>query len=129
MKGELGWADFQVRGDTAIRRHWALVCCAFAFCWWAESRTPVGQPPPSADAAGTDGGVPPRERGGKGATPGSSLARAMALLAGSAAVGAGLAGTGAGLVALLAGVVGSPAAPAAARPIGLAAPRPSPHAL
>jgi DDE superfamily endonuclease len=38
VKQELGWADFQVRSDRAIRRHWALVCCAFAFCWWAESR-------------------------------------------------------------------------------------------
>jgi hypothetical protein len=38
VKQELGWADFQVRSDRAIRRHWALVCCAFCFCWWAESR-------------------------------------------------------------------------------------------
>jgi hypothetical protein len=36
VKQELGWADFQVRSDRAIRRHWALVCCAFSFCWWAE---------------------------------------------------------------------------------------------
>jgi hypothetical protein len=21
----------------AIRRHWTLVCCAFAFCWWHEA--------------------------------------------------------------------------------------------
>jgi hypothetical protein len=35
VKGELGWADFQVRSDTAIQRHWHLVCCAFTFCWWA----------------------------------------------------------------------------------------------
>lgn len=34
MKDELGWADFMVRRDRAIRRHWTLVCCAFAFCWW-----------------------------------------------------------------------------------------------
>jgi SRSO17 transposase len=33
-KQELGWADFQVRQDRAIRRHWELVCCAFCFCWW-----------------------------------------------------------------------------------------------
>jgi SRSO17 transposase len=38
VKQELGWADFQVRSDRAIRRHWALVGCAFAFCWWAESQ-------------------------------------------------------------------------------------------
>lgn len=33
VKQELGWADFMVRADTAIRRHWQLVCCAFSFCW------------------------------------------------------------------------------------------------
>ncbi|WP_371750497.1 hypothetical protein OG302_43005 [Streptomyces sp. NBC_01283] len=32
-KDELGWADFQVRSDTAIRRHQSLVNCAFSFCW------------------------------------------------------------------------------------------------
>jgi hypothetical protein len=37
MKDELGWADFMVRSDRAIRRHWTLVCCAFAFCWWYEA--------------------------------------------------------------------------------------------
>lgn len=37
MKDELGWRDFMVRSDRAIRRHWALVCCAFAFCWWHEA--------------------------------------------------------------------------------------------
>jgi DDE superfamily endonuclease len=35
VKHELGWADFMVRGDRAIRRHWQLVCCAFSFCWQA----------------------------------------------------------------------------------------------
>jgi hypothetical protein len=35
VKGELGLADFQVRSDRAIRRHWTLVCCAFSFCWQA----------------------------------------------------------------------------------------------
>jgi len=37
MKDELGWADFMVQSDRAIRRHWTLVCCAFAFCWWNEA--------------------------------------------------------------------------------------------
>jgi SRSO17 transposase len=36
VKDELGWADFMVRADHAIRRHWALVWCAFSFCWWHE---------------------------------------------------------------------------------------------
>ena len=48
VKGELGWADFQVRSDRAIRRHWALVCCAFCFCWWHE-----GRPGPSPSDAST----------------------------------------------------------------------------
>ena len=33
VKDDLGWADFQVRSDIAIRRHQALVNCAFSFCW------------------------------------------------------------------------------------------------
>jgi hypothetical protein len=33
IKDELGWADFQVRSGTAIRRHQVLVNCAFSFCW------------------------------------------------------------------------------------------------
>ena len=33
VKDELGWADFQVRSDRAIRRHQTLVNCAFSFCW------------------------------------------------------------------------------------------------
>src|SRR6266496_1952491 len=33
VKDQLGWADFQVRSDIAIRRHQALVNCAFCFCW------------------------------------------------------------------------------------------------
>jgi hypothetical protein len=35
VKQHLGWAQYQVRSDLAIRRHWQLVCCAFSFCWWA----------------------------------------------------------------------------------------------
>ena len=45
VKQELGWADFQVRSDTAIRRHYILVCCAFSFCWQAW----LTDPPPTAD--------------------------------------------------------------------------------
>jgi hypothetical protein len=35
VKQNLGWAEYQVRADLAIRRHWHLVYCAFSFCWWA----------------------------------------------------------------------------------------------
>jgi DDE superfamily endonuclease len=44
VKDELGWADFQVRSDIAIRRHQVLVNCAFSFCRGARP----GQPQPQA---------------------------------------------------------------------------------
>ncbi|CAN5472089.1 IS701 family transposase [soil metagenome] len=78
MKDELGWADFMVRSDRAIRRHWTLVCCAFAFCWWhtasqaraSESSTPPEarkkkQPPQGAAALAA-----PAARGARLADPG-----------------------------------------------------------
>jgi hypothetical protein len=42
VKDELGWADFQVRSDLAIRRHQVLVNCAFSFCWdaWFADHPP-----------------------------------------------------------------------------------------
>lgn len=65
-KQELGWADFQVRQDRAIRRHWELVCCAFCFCWWerfhaclaAEERGEQEQ----GEAPGTDAASPAEGR-------------------------------------------------------------------
>ena len=86
VKGELGWADFQVRGDTAIRRHWLLVCAAFSFCWWQAAREghlagprPVrtGSKPARAGRAGAGEKHPPE---------------ALPLLAGGAAGRARLAG-------------------------------------
>ena len=41
VKHVLGWSDYQVRSDIAIRRHWELVCCAFSFCWWAYGHLPA----------------------------------------------------------------------------------------
>jgi len=60
VKDELGWADFQVRSDIAIRRHQALVNCAFSFCWdtWLTSQPPPGPPPAS-----------PQERGHRSPAP------------------------------------------------------------
>jgi len=37
VRGALGWSEYQVRSDRAIRRHWQLVCCAFSFCWYHHS--------------------------------------------------------------------------------------------
>ena len=60
VKDELGWADFQVRSDLAIRRHQALVNCAFSFCWDAWF---ADQPDPSQPAAPQPG--PGRREGGQ----------------------------------------------------------------
>ena len=60
VKDELGWADFQVRSDIAIRRHQVLVNCAFSFCWDAWFAYPGPRP-----AAGIGGrlSLPPMRRG------------------------------------------------------------------
>src|SRR6266487_3092956 len=93
VKGELGWADFQVRSDRAIRRHWTLVCCAFSFCWrawFAEQPVPPDAQPAAAGARGEQarrhGRQARHRRVAAGAAPGARLAwpvgRAGALLAG-----------------------------------------------
>jgi hypothetical protein len=58
VKDELGWADFQVRSDIAIRRHQALVNCAFSFCWAAWFADHPAQPGAAAPRPG-----PAAERG------------------------------------------------------------------
>jgi SRSO17 transposase len=97
VKHELGWADFMVRTDHAIRRHWALVSCAFSFCWWdwAQSERPRARP---------------RER--RGGKIGRRLG-APPVLAGPAAAHPRLARPGAVARALLARVVHRAAAPSA----------------
>ena len=107
VKHELGWADFQVRSDRAIRRHWTLVCCAFSFCWraWFAEHPPPRprSDEPAADEAAVRGegtGQPGGQAGGGG-------------LAGDAAPGARLADPMGRAGALVAGVVtGAPASPA-----------------
>jgi DDE superfamily endonuclease len=56
VKDELGWADFQVRSDIAIRRHQALVNCAFSFCWDTCLAGPPAPPAPAAPAAPAQAG-------------------------------------------------------------------------
>jgi hypothetical protein len=82
VKHALGWSDYQVRSDVAIRRHWQLVCCAFSFCWWAYGRLPVSPEGPAE--AGNDVCAESAE-GGKKETFGT--------LAGGFADGKGVAGT------------------------------------
>ena len=128
VKGSLGWSQYQVRADVAIRRHWALVQCAFAFCWWAESRAPDTDhvPAPAVDHAAEPSG----KRGGKGdGLPAPTTTAPVALLARGVAAGARLAGPSLVPVALLASLVRPAAtgpAPSVAR---LAARRPPPLPL
>ena len=60
VKDELGWADFQVRSDIAIRRHQVLVNCAFSFCWdtWLTAQPPPGPTPASPQERGHRHPVP-----------------------------------------------------------------------
>jgi SRSO17 transposase len=104
IKGELGFADFQVRSDRAIRRHWELVFCAFCFCWWAYIRqqqaTFADPPAPQNQPVSAQAGE--KRRGRRGAS--------LPVLAASLAAGAELAGPVGNAHALLAGVVeGAPA--------------------
>ncbi|MGH3192272.1 MAG: IS701 family transposase, partial [Streptosporangiaceae bacterium] len=59
VKDELGRADFQVRSDTAIRRHQALVNCAFSFCWaaWFADHPPQHDAAPQAEPGGGERGA------------------------------------------------------------------------
>jgi hypothetical protein len=75
VKQELGWADFMVRSDRAIRRHWQLVCCAFCFCWqaWFAAEDSSAPAPAPASQAETSARValaipagPPSGRGENG---------------------------------------------------------------
>ena len=105
VKGELGWGDFQVRTDRAIRRHWALVCCAFAFCWrvWFTTldatwpaRPPAPRPLADPDVPAAPPGGGEKTRAAAGPAPARDAAPpprppGLALLAGGAAPRAELA--------------------------------------
>jgi SRSO17 transposase len=119
VKHALGWSQYQVRSDQAIRRHWQLVCCAFSFCWYHASHpsssgtaevpevcepeipSPTNVP---AHAAGTGG---KNQRGNKRATTG--------VLACGPAGGTGMVGALDHAAALLASVVR--AAPTSSAPM------------
>jgi DDE superfamily endonuclease len=107
VKHELGWADFQVRSDRAIRRHWQLVACAFSFCWraWFAEPPPPSLPEIQPASAGARGETTQQQRG---------PARRGGGLAGDAAPGARLVDPLGRARTLVAGLVDhAPAAPAA----------------
>ena len=117
VKDELGWADFQVRSDVAIRRHQVLVNCAFCFCWaaWFADH--------AAARRGTAARSPAAERGG----PGRRRPAAVVLAAG-AARGPRLAFPVDRAAALVGRMVQGAPAPAAASPdqLGRGRLRPAP---
>ena len=84
LKGELGWADFQVRSDRAIRRHWELVCVRLllvAGCARGRTRptgtaAPAGSPGEGEKKSAAAHRAP--ELAG-GAAPGARVARPGAL--------------------------------------------------
>jgi len=114
VKHELGWADFQVRSDTAIRRHYTLVCCAFSFCWQAW----ITDPPPTVAAPTSPGEPRPgrRERGHHQHVH-NGQTDADTPLAGHATPHPQLADPGHTAATLLAGLVARAPTSPAARPI------------
>jgi hypothetical protein len=79
VEDQLGWADFQVRSDTAIRRHQTLVNCAFSFCWNTWFADPPHHP------------QPPRTRPGRGERGATRRLTAGTVLAAGTAGGTRLA--------------------------------------
>jgi hypothetical protein len=120
VKDELGWADFQVRSDVAIRRHQVLVNCAFSFCWAAWFADHLAQ---QRDAATR----PEPGRGERGRARRRSAAGAI--LAAGATGGTRLAFPLDRAAALVAGMVQGAPAPAAASPDRIPASRPRPAPL
>jgi DDE superfamily endonuclease len=124
VKHALGWSQYQVRSDRAMRRHWQLVCCAFSFCWYhashpeafvrqdaAESSELEGPPQPSAPASSAGTGEK-KPRGKREA--------ATDVLAQGAAGGARVVGALDHAAALLEGLVATAPASCVATPALLA---------
>jgi hypothetical protein len=69
IKHALGWSQYQVRSDRAIRRHWQLVWCAFWFCWYHASHstaTTTQEAPKRPEPPAPPASEVPAERAGRG---------------------------------------------------------------
>jgi hypothetical protein len=118
VKDQLGWADFQVRSDTAIRRHQTLVHCAFSFCWHAH----LDPPPPEEEQQQPD--TPPPATPDRREGERESRTGAHRLLAQSATPGTRLAHPRHDTAALVAGVVERTTTPTTPSPDGRSRRRP-----
>lgn len=91
VKHALGWSDYQVRSDTAMRRHWQMVFCAFSFCWRACGEgLDLGDPPGAVLEA--DGEQDPAASEVKEARGKKGRASSPAFMAAGAEAGKGVAG-------------------------------------
>ena len=119
VKHALGWSQYQVRSDKAIRRHWQLVCCAFSFCWYHVSQSSCStmeelqQPSEPPVLPDSEVPVPTRATGEKNQR--KKRQTASDVLAESTASGSRVVGALDHAQALLAGVVG--AAPTSSAPL------------
>ncbi len=108
VKHALGWSDYQVRSDLAIRRHWQLVLCAFSLCWWACSAEglELGAPPGIVleEEAQVVRVASEKEVRGEKERGASSSSCSSAIMAGGAEAGKGVAGTLHNAFAILEGV-------------------------
>jgi SRSO17 transposase len=108
-KHALGWSQYQVRSDRAIRRHWALVCCAFSFCWYHHGQVAADK---DEHPAAADAPAPASVEAGRGEKP--RRAAAGSLVARRPASGTRVAGAVGHALAVLARMVES--APATRTP-------------
>ena len=109
VKHALGWSQYQVRSDQAIRRHWQLVCCAFSFCWYHVSHPlpPMREasfPLPQSELSSDSGAPGERTRMGGKNQRGTNHATSR-LLAKSTEHGSRMAGAVDHAAALVASVV------------------------
>lgn len=112
VKHALGWSQYQVRSDQAIRRHWQLVCCAFSFCWYHSSHPcssmRAEEPKLSEPEALPHTDVPAQSVGTGGKNQRANKGATTRVLANGTASGTELVGALDHAAALLASVVRAP---------------------
>ncbi len=124
VKHALGWSQYQVRSDKAIRRHWQLVCCAFSFCWYHASHGAVntvqGPLEPSESSGVPESDVPADGAGTGKKNQGGTRGTAPSVLASRAAGGPKVAGAVDHATTLLERLVATAPTSCAATPARLA---------
>jgi hypothetical protein len=121
VKYVLGWAQYQVRSDQAMRRHWQMICCAFSFCWYHASHLCPEifgkQPQEASDTAVLAFPTVPVQATGTGEKKQRGNARSTSgVLANGSADGASMVGTLGSAVALLESMVWAAPATCTATP-------------